>query len=231
MIWLWNGKVPQGDSRLLLMDAYGSHLTYEFWSHAKDHKSAPWRLPPHATHLLQPLDVGIFQPVKHRHQEALESCIRLGDGTFDKQDFSAHSQWIRDGTFTRGNVLSAWRTAGLVPYDPQLITDPSESLNRKRRRDMTPPPIPAIEIMSHTPPTAKDVVDQGKRIRRHYQSEEYFHHDEDGIRFIKGATATARRVTWLEDEARSRSTTRNRPGGTEANAGNSFSEGWMSATG
>ena len=161
-------KVQQGDFRLLLMDGYGSHLTYEFWSYAKDHKIALWRLPPYATHLLQPLDVGIFQPMKHWHQEALDSCIRLGDSTFDKQDFLASFQWIQDKTFTRSNILSAWRKAGLVSYNPQLITDSLESLNRKRLRDITPPPVSANEIMSHTPQTAKDVVERGKRIMLHY---------------------------------------------------------------
>lgn len=35
----------------------------------------PFRLPPHTTHLLQPLDVVCFQPLKHYHVEAVDNAV------------------------------------------------------------------------------------------------------------------------------------------------------------
>ncbi len=46
--------------RLLILDGYGSHLTYEFYKYAQKHKIELFALPPHSTHLTQPLDVGCF---------------------------------------------------------------------------------------------------------------------------------------------------------------------------
>ena len=45
---------------LLLPDGYGSHCTKEFLDFCDDHHIIPFCLPPHTTHLLQPLDVVVF---------------------------------------------------------------------------------------------------------------------------------------------------------------------------
>ena len=84
-------KVQKGAFRLLLLDVYGSHLTYEFWEYSKENKICLFRLPPHSTHLTQPLDVGVLQPMKHYHAEAVDNAIRLGDVDFMVWVFWPHS--------------------------------------------------------------------------------------------------------------------------------------------
>jgi len=61
-----------GACRLLLLDGHGSHCTREFISYCDEKKIIPFCLPPHTTHLLQPLDVVVFQPLKHYHAEAID---------------------------------------------------------------------------------------------------------------------------------------------------------------
>ena len=56
-------KGQVGAWRMLIMDGYGSHMTYEFFTYAKRNQSELFRLPPHSTHLTQPLDVVCFQPL------------------------------------------------------------------------------------------------------------------------------------------------------------------------
>ena len=46
--------------RLLLLDRYGSHCTKEFLDFCDNHGIIPFCLPPHTTHILQPLDVVVF---------------------------------------------------------------------------------------------------------------------------------------------------------------------------
>ena len=43
--------------------------------------------PAHYTHLLQPLNVGFFQPMKHHHQNILAEQVRWGGTKYSKQDF------------------------------------------------------------------------------------------------------------------------------------------------
>ena len=49
--------------RLLLLDGHGSHLTMEFLNYCHDNKILLAVFPPHSTHTLQPLDVGMFTPL------------------------------------------------------------------------------------------------------------------------------------------------------------------------
>ena len=58
-----------GAYRLLLLDGYGSHCTKQFIDYCDRYN--PFCFPPHTTHLLQPLDVVVFQPYKHYHTEEL----------------------------------------------------------------------------------------------------------------------------------------------------------------
>ena len=57
----------QGRNRLLLMDGYGPHNTYEVITYTRGHRIHLYGLPPYTTHFLQPLDVGCFQPLKYYH--------------------------------------------------------------------------------------------------------------------------------------------------------------------
>jgi hypothetical protein len=88
--------------RLLIMDGHGSHMTMEFIEECWQWKVKPFVLPPHSTHLLQPRDVGVFQSYKHFHQEELEESIKYSGFEFEKADFLACFQSMRDKTFKEG---------------------------------------------------------------------------------------------------------------------------------
>jgi hypothetical protein len=50
--------------RLLILDGHESHNSTEFNKYCKDNKIVTLCMPPHSSHLLQPLDVGCFAPLK-----------------------------------------------------------------------------------------------------------------------------------------------------------------------
>ena len=77
----------------------------------------------HSTHLLQPLDVGIFQPLKYWHQMALHGSVQYGNVEYNKVDFLAAYQNMRNKTFKNSIILSAWKKTGLFPYNPQIVLD------------------------------------------------------------------------------------------------------------
>jgi len=53
-----------GAYRLLILDGHSSHATPEFDQFCKDNKIITLCMPPHTSHLLQPLDVGCYSPLK-----------------------------------------------------------------------------------------------------------------------------------------------------------------------
>jgi hypothetical protein len=66
-----------GQYRLLILDGHGSHVTGSFIIHYMDHRIALMRLPPHTSHVLQPLDVGLFGPMKTALSTEQDSLFRL----------------------------------------------------------------------------------------------------------------------------------------------------------
>ncbi|KAJ6436253.1 reverse transcriptase [Purpureocillium lavendulum] len=111
------------EKRLLLMDNCEAHYTSEFVSFCIDHNIDLFPLPPHLTHLLQPLDVGVFGPYKHWHQHILHREVADGAYDFGKSDFLYHLQEMRNRTFKKTTILSAWEKTGLYPYNPLRVLD------------------------------------------------------------------------------------------------------------
>ena len=49
--------------RLLIMDGHASHVNFQFLQACDERRISFIIFPPHSTHRLQPLDVGIFSPL------------------------------------------------------------------------------------------------------------------------------------------------------------------------
>jgi hypothetical protein len=110
-----------GSYWLLLLDGYGSHCTHEFIKFCTERNIIPFVLPPHTTHLLQPLDVMVFQPYKHYHAEAIDAATRTGCSDFNKLEFLAAITSIRKKALKSTTIKSAFRQTGLIPYNTEIV--------------------------------------------------------------------------------------------------------------
>lgn len=108
---------------MLLCDQFGSHLTYEFVKYCEDHKIILFFLPPHSSHLLQPLDVGVFSAYKHWHSEWVYDATVSGYEKITKDDFLGAIAQIRQKTFKPSTIKLGFRLTGLWPINPSLIID------------------------------------------------------------------------------------------------------------
>ncbi|KAM4058213.1 DDE superfamily endonuclease [Hirsutella rhossiliensis] len=82
-----SAKTSRSSKRLLILDGHGSHHTRQFIQYCDEHGIIPFGMPPNLTHLLQPLDVVVFQPLKHYHAKALEVMVRDGLVNITKLEF------------------------------------------------------------------------------------------------------------------------------------------------
>ncbi|KAF7566807.1 HTH-Tnp-Tc5 domain containing protein [Pyrenophora tritici-repentis] len=114
-------KHIQGVYRLLSFDGLDSHCTQEFLEVLEDHKVIAYRLPPHTSHFLQPLDVGCFQPYKHWHAQAVDYATRTGSTAFNKVEFLAAIESIRAYTFKSRTIQKGWRDSGLYLLDIKRV--------------------------------------------------------------------------------------------------------------
>ena len=106
-----------------MLDNYGSHLTEEFFLHCFQAKITILPLPPHTTHKLQPLDVGVFQPYKHFHQADVLKLVNYGVINYGKLDFLNGLTHIRRRALKKSTILSAWEKCGLSPWNPAVVLD------------------------------------------------------------------------------------------------------------
>lgn len=67
-----------GEKRVLVCDSHGSHVTADFVGYCIENGIIILLMPPHSSHLCQPLDIGIFSPLKQYMSYELDEIIRYG---------------------------------------------------------------------------------------------------------------------------------------------------------
>lgn len=103
--------------RLLLIDGHSSHLTLKFIEFALDHNIHLLCFPPHSTHVLQPLDVGIFGPLGTYYSNEVDCWMRAHPyQAIGKGDFYPLCQKARAQALRQSNIKAAFAATGLAPY-------------------------------------------------------------------------------------------------------------------
>lgn len=108
---------------LLIIDGFGSHAIIPFFEFVIANNIILFRLFAHSTYLTQSLDVGVFQPYKHFHSEAIDEAVRMGDREFGKLEFLAAYQTFHTQTFKPSTIRHAFRDTGIVPFNPNMVLD------------------------------------------------------------------------------------------------------------
>jgi hypothetical protein len=129
-----------GTYRLLILDGHGSHVTGAFDQYAKQNSIIVLCMPPHSSHILQPLDVSCFAVLKQRYGRAVEAQMRVGINHVDKDDFLTLYQEIRPAVFGSGTIQSGFRATGIVPFDPDQVL----SELHVQVQTQTPLPLPRV---------------------------------------------------------------------------------------
>ena len=118
-------KTSGNRQRLLIVDGHSSHVNMSFIELADSLRIILLILPPHTTHRLQPLDVGLFQPLSTAYSVALNRVI------YESQSFTSMTKrlfWTVfkeawEAAFTVENIKKAWAKAGIYPIDSSKTVD------------------------------------------------------------------------------------------------------------
>jgi hypothetical protein len=78
-------------------------------------------MPAHSSHILQPLDVGCFSPLKRVYGALIDKLVQLGNNHIDKLDFLDAYPTARQQAFKTDSIKSAFSATGLFRYDPQRV--------------------------------------------------------------------------------------------------------------
>jgi hypothetical protein len=110
-----------GRYRLLILDGHESHISAQFQQYCKEHEIITLCMPPHSSHLLQPLDVGCFSPLKTSYGRQIENLIRLRINHITKLEFLPAFKEAFKVAFTKQNICSGFRATGLILYNPENV--------------------------------------------------------------------------------------------------------------
>ena len=112
---------------------------------------------PHTTHLVQPLDLICFQPYNHFHAEAVGVARRTDCLDFNILEFFVALSTIREQTFKRTTILSAFRQTGLTA---KRITHPYSKSSRHTASDrLRPRAQNCLPHCSLTPATSEGALE------------------------------------------------------------------------
>jgi hypothetical protein len=158
---------PQNDAwRLLIMDGHGSHTAIKFLWHCKQNKIHLLFLPAHTSHVLQPLDLGVFAPLKSRYRAEIAALASLDDASpVKKQRFITCYNSARKETFTPRLLRVGWQAAGLYPYNPAKGLNSSQVQGSKPRQ-VTPPQRQESPPIFGTPKSSQHIHTTTQSIRK-----------------------------------------------------------------
>jgi hypothetical protein len=137
----WTKDRITGTYRLLLLDGHGSHATPDFEQFCRQNGIITLCLPPHTSHILQPLDVACFGPVKRAYSNHVQDLARKSIFHVDKKDFLGMYDKARESIHSGANIISGFRATGLVPFNPDHVLSQLAAL--------TPSPPPSSHGLPH----------------------------------------------------------------------------------
>jgi hypothetical protein len=111
----------KGKYRLLILDGHESHHSTEFELHCQQNNIITLCMPPKSSHLLQPLDVGCFGPLKQAYGRQVEDLMRVHITHVSKLEFLYGFGNAFFASMTEGNIQGGLVGAGLVPYNPERV--------------------------------------------------------------------------------------------------------------
>lgn len=120
-------SIPPARPVLMLLDGHGSHISWNVINLARANNVHILCLPPHTTHLYQPLDKSIFGILKKEFSKAESALMRRSGNThIGKQHLLQllKTAWLK--TLTPENITAGFRGCGVWPFDPSKVILPCE---------------------------------------------------------------------------------------------------------
>lgn len=143
-------KCSKDDKILLLIDNHKSHSTIESIEFCRENGIVLLSFPPHTTHRLQPLDVGVFGPYKTRLSVVYNEWMLSNPGRpITISHLAELAGKVYFHSFTPMNIVNSFKKTGIWPIDssvfsesdflPSTVTDNDITAQTTPKKQKTPP--------------------------------------------------------------------------------------------
>ena len=130
---------------IIIQDGHTSHISIPLIELAQKNDVHMLCLPSHTTHILQPLDVGVFKSFKSNFSKACHKFLVGRPGQVITTAAIAslvHDAWYN--SFTPLNILSGFKKCGIHPLNPGEVSDrqlaPSKAVTYSSQPECLPKP-------------------------------------------------------------------------------------------
>jgi hypothetical protein len=106
------------------MDGFSAHEDRPFIWYYTMLDIIPYQLPSHISHLLQPLDVGVYKHVKRAQRSALYDFIGGGGLQLSRFQFLGMRNRLYKAAFRACYIYIGWEKLGLWPIDREVVLEP-----------------------------------------------------------------------------------------------------------
>lgn len=117
-------KSSKENPNLLILDNHVSHVSLKAIQLARDNGVSVLTLPPHCSHRLQPLDVGVLGPFKRFVDRHSNNFMVSNPGRvitiYDIARLSGSAYLL---AFTPSNIINSFRATGIVPLNRDIFSD------------------------------------------------------------------------------------------------------------
>ena len=141
--------------RLLFMDGHSSHLTAKVIHHCMEHTIDLLILPPHTSQITQPMDVGVFGPLKSYMSKETSHRHSLATSRMTKAEWMEMYLRAREKALTSRNIRAGWHATGLWPLA-------REKLLEKVPAQPMPPTKMNMQILGSSPPSGTNTQGASK---------------------------------------------------------------------
>ena len=107
---------------VLLVDGHSSHIDIHTSKFCRENNILLYCLPPHSSHLTQPLDVSFFKPLKSAWGKACNSYCATNPGfQVTKHKFAQvfHEVWLSSTRMS--TIENGFRESGICPFKPEVV--------------------------------------------------------------------------------------------------------------
>jgi len=145
--------LTKSSSVYLLFDGHHSHISLELIRVARENNVKLFCLPPNCTHIVQPLDVGVFGPMKKVWARILKQWkLESRAQNVSKEVFPSLLRQLWDESLKPEHCKSAFRACGIFPLCRRVVLDnlaPSEAFTTATTSSQTAPDHISCDACGH----------------------------------------------------------------------------------
>ena len=124
-------------------------------------------LPPHSSHILQPLDLAPFSVIKSSYRKQIAALSSLDDAApIKKERFISLYDEARRAGLSRSVIQAGWRATGLVPYNPEQVIASSQVQGRPVTPPATVQPTSMLDTIITTPQRSQDLYKTRRQLEQ-----------------------------------------------------------------